>query len=215
MKNVVHGKQPFCVFHFSFSAGLAFSLGVRPMTIRDRILELRRVQARELRVNPKNWRKHPARQQAALRGLLEEIGYAGALLARETDDDALELIDGHLRAETTPDELVPVLVLDVTEKEADMLLATHDPLAAMAETDDEALAALLANLETDDARVEQLLAELAMAHAGAELPPLPPAPEIDIPKLFQVIVDCADEEEQRVVYEDMKAAGRRCRVLVL
>jgi hypothetical protein len=185
------------------------------MTIRDRIVELRRVRARDLRVNPKNWRKHPAKQQAALRGLLEEIGYAGALLARETDDDALELIDGHLRAETTPEELVPVLVLDVTEKEADMLLATHDPLAAMAETDDAALAALLANLETDDARVEQLLADLAMSHASAALPPIPPAPEIDIPKVFQVIVDCADEDEQRAVYDEMKAAGRKCRVLAL
>lgn len=185
------------------------------MTIRDRIVELRRVKARDLRANPRNWRKHPEKQRAALRGLLEEIGYAGALLARETDDDALELIDGHLRAETTPDELVPVLVLDVTEKEADMLLATHDPLAAMAETDDEALAGLLAQLETEDARVEQFLADLAMEHAGAELPPIPPPPEIEIPRVFQVVVDCADEDEQRAVYEEMVAAGRKCRVLML
>lgn len=185
------------------------------MTIRDRIVELRRVKARDLRTNPRNWRKHSEKQRAALRGLLEEIGYAGALLARETDDDALELIDGHLRAETTPDELVPVLVLDVTEKEADMLLATHDPLAAMAETDEEALAALLANLQTDDARVEQLLADLAMEHAGVPLPPIPPPPEIEIPRVFQVIVDCADEDEQRAVYDEMVAAGRKCRVLAL
>ena len=45
------------------------------------------------------------------------------------------LIDGHLRAETTPDQLVPVLVLDVDENESHKLLATLDPLAAMAETD--------------------------------------------------------------------------------
>ena len=45
-------------------------------TIRDRILELRRVAARELVPNPRNWRRHPARQSAALRGVLEEIGYA-------------------------------------------------------------------------------------------------------------------------------------------
>ncbi len=44
------------------------------------------------------------------------------------------LMDGHLRAETTADQLVPVLVLDANEAEANKLLATLDPLAGMAET---------------------------------------------------------------------------------
>ena len=44
------------------------------------------------------------------------------------------LIDGHLRAETTLRASVPVLVLDVNEEEADKILATAHPLAAMAET---------------------------------------------------------------------------------
>jgi hypothetical protein len=92
-------------------------------TIRDRIVELRRVAARELIPNPRNWRRHPARQAAALRGVLEEVGYADALLARELPDGRLMLVDGHLRAETTPDQLVPVLVLDVDEAEANKLLA--------------------------------------------------------------------------------------------
>jgi hypothetical protein len=42
-------------------------------TIRDRIVELQRVAARDLVPNPKNWRRHPARQAAALRGVLQEI----------------------------------------------------------------------------------------------------------------------------------------------
>ena len=57
-------------------------MDITSKTIRDRIVELRRVAARELVPNPKNWRRHPARQAAALRGVLEEIGYADALLAR-------------------------------------------------------------------------------------------------------------------------------------
>ena len=72
---------------------------VSSKTFRERIVELRRVPARELIANPRNWRRHPARQAAALRGLLQEIGYADALLARETAG-GLVLIDGHLRAET-------------------------------------------------------------------------------------------------------------------
>jgi len=110
---------------------------------RDRIRELRRVKAADLRPNPKNWRKHPKVQADALRGVLSEIGQADALLVRELPDGTLMIIDGHLRAETMPDSIVAVLVLDVTEEEADKLLLTIDPLATMAESDPERMASLL------------------------------------------------------------------------
>ncbi len=100
------------------------------MKLKDRIIELRRVPASELIPNPKNWRKHPEAQQNAMRGILAEVGIADAVLARETPK-GLMLIDGHLRADIDPTVEWPVLVLDVTEAEADKILATHDPLAAM------------------------------------------------------------------------------------
>jgi hypothetical protein len=120
------------------------------MEIRDRIKELRRVRASELLVNEKNWRRHIRQQAAALKGLLTEIGYAGALLARELPDGKLMLIDGHLRAETTPDSKVPVLILDLDEAEADKLLLTFDPLGAMALADQAQMEALLATVRTED-----------------------------------------------------------------
>lgn len=131
------------------------------MEIRDRIRELRRVKASELRPNPRNWRLHPTSQQDALRGVLAEVGYADALLAREADDGALVLIDGHLRAEATPDAVVPVLVLDVNEAEADKILATLDPLAAMAEADASKLDSLLREIDTGSAALQEMLAALA------------------------------------------------------
>src|ERR1700742_5210052 len=117
------------------------------MHIRDRIKELRRVPAHELRPNPRNWRTHPEVQRDALRGALAEVGYADALLARELDDGSLELVDGHLRAETTPDAVVPVLVLDETCEEAGKILLTLDPLAGLAGVDEERLAELLESTE--------------------------------------------------------------------
>jgi DNA modification methylase len=135
------------------------------MKIRDRIRELRRVPASELRPNPKNWRLHPEAQAEALRGVLAEVGIADAVLARELADGSLMLIDGHLRAETLGDSTVPVLVLDVDEAEADKVLATLDPLAAMAEADAAKLDAILRDINTGSAAVQQLLADLA-ASAG-------------------------------------------------
>jgi hypothetical protein len=122
----------------------------------DRIKDFRRVSVSDLIPNPKNWRTHPPSQQTAMAGLLEEIGYADALIAYETDE-GLVLIDGHLRAETTPDAIVPVLVLDVTEEEADLILTTLDPISVMAGSDQSILVNLLDNIESDDSRVSQLL----------------------------------------------------------
>jgi hypothetical protein len=129
------------------------------MKIRDRIIGLERVPASKLLPNPKNWRRHTDAQANALRGLLSEIGFAGALLARRTKK-GLMLIDGHLRAETAPDAKVPVLVLDVTEEEADKILATFDPLGAMAEADHEALRVLLEGISTESPDLQQLLDSL-------------------------------------------------------
>jgi DNA modification methylase len=131
------------------------------MKIRDRIRELRRVPASELRPNPKNWRTHPEAQANALKGLLAEVGIADAVLARELPDGSLMLLDGHLRAETLGEEVVPVLVLDVDEAEGDKVLATLDPLAAMAEADAAKLDAILREVDTGSPDVQQLLADLA------------------------------------------------------
>ena len=133
-------------------------------TIRDRIKSLRRVKASELKPNPRNWRKHPQAQRDALRGVLAEIGYAGALLARELPDKTLELVDGHLRADLDPDAKVPVLILDISEAEAAKLLTVFDPLGAMATADTEVLGKLLAEIDTESEGLEQMLKGLADEH---------------------------------------------------
>lgn len=126
------------------------------MQIQNRIKELRQVKASELLPNPKNWRTHPVEQSNALRGVLSEIGYADALIAYETDN-GLMLIDGHLRAETTPDMEVPVLVTDLSSDEADMLLATLDPLSAMARSNQESLLSLIGTLNVQNESVGLML----------------------------------------------------------
>jgi len=188
------------------------------MHIRDRIKELRRVPAKDLRPNPRNWRVHPPEQQDALRAILAEVGYAGALLARECDDGALELIDGHLRAETTPDVLVPVLVLDVTEAEAAKILATHDPLAAMAEADAGKINELLQHFTTDSPALCEMLAKLTQPPCEPITNGGEPEESADPPMLsasFQLLVTCVDEESQRKLFEQLKEEGYECRVLTM
>jgi hypothetical protein len=184
------------------------------MKIRDRIKELRRVPAGELRPNPRNWRTHSTAQRDALQGILAEVGYAGALLARELPDGSLELIDGHLRAETTPDMPVPVLVLDVNEDEANKILATHDPLAALAGTNAAALESLLDDVQIESTALQSILDGL-LPSPDALSDGDSPTPDIAIPRLFQVIVECRDETEQQAVYERLVREELKCRLLTL
>lgn len=119
------------------------------MNIRDRIKEFIRIPAKDLAHNPRNWRRHPKDQRKALRIVLGEIGFAGATLVRETEDGYM-LIDGHLRQEEVdPDMMVPVLVTDLTEEEADTVLWTFDPLGALADTDKDFLRDLLREPDED------------------------------------------------------------------
>lgn len=139
--------------------------------IRNRIKEVRWIPAGDLLSNPKNWRRHPKAQADALRGVLREIGYADALLVRELPDGRLMLIDGQLRAKLEPDLMVLVLVLDVTEEEADKLLLTLDPLAAMAQADADRISQLLQTVQTEDQAVVDLLRRTAGEELWGKLHP--------------------------------------------
>jgi DNA modification methylase len=136
------------------------------MSLRDRVVDFRRVPAAELLPNQRNWRKHPPAQRNALRGLLQDVGFAGAVLARQGAEGQLILVDGHLRKDTLPGETIPVLVTDLTEAEADMVLATFDPIGAMATRDDAALRELLASLSSSDPGLNGLLEKLGKPVEG-------------------------------------------------
>jgi hypothetical protein len=180
------------------------------MHIRDRILELRRVPASALRPHPKNWRTHSDRQRDVLRGALAEIGLADAALVREDEAGELHLIDGHLRAETLGEGLIPVLVLDVSAEEADKLLLTVDPLAGLAGQDDDRLAELTANVSFESPAIRAMLDDLhgKAVSLSADADP----PEVDVPETFHVIVSCRDEREQREVFDRLRSEGYACRV---
>jgi hypothetical protein len=147
-----------------------------PPRFADRVVELRRVRANEIRPNPHNWRVHPEAQSAALQGVLEDIGFADAVIARETPD-GLELVDGHLRQELLQDDLIPVLVVDINEEEAKRMLVTLDPLAAMAETNHAALESLIDSLHFENEAVIAMLEDLSSER-------LIPLPEADSPAQF-------------------------------
>ena len=187
---------------------------------RDRVIDFRRIPARDLQAHDGNWRQHPSLQQEALLGTLREIGIAGALLVYHSPahDGALVTIDGHLRKALDPEQTWPCLVLDVDDAEAAYILATHDPLSAMAEANADVLARLLSEMQSGEAAVQTMLSELAEQHGV-----IPPEPELSGPHVQEkargqdqwiVAIVCKDEAEQLSTLETLSAQGYQCRALI-
>ena len=187
------------------------------MSVRDRILDFRRVPAGELVVHPRNWREHPPQQAAALEGVLAEIGYADALLVRQRSDGRLEIIDGHLRAAITPQQLVPVLLLDVTAEEADKILLTHDPLAALATANGPLLAELIASVDFDSEAVRTMLAGLTESLITVRKPDSVTQTDSSslLERSFQVAIECTDESQQEQLFRRLTHEGYTCRLLTM
>ena len=167
------------------------------MDIRDRVIELRKVPANELLENPKNWRKHPPSQRSAMLAALSEIGLADAVIARETPD-GLQLIDGHLRQEILGNTPVPVLIVDLTAEEADKLLLTLDPMAAMAITDTDTLLALLEQTTIHSSALNDMLEGLANGERypmpdltwDTDIADIASISPLDSPILGKIVIEC-------------------------
>lgn len=140
-----------------------------------------------------------------MRGILSEVGIADAVLAYETDA-GLMLIDGHLRAEIAPDALLPVLVLDVTDEEADKILLTHDVVTEMATTDSALFQELLGKASFLSSEIDEMLATFQMpAEDTPDEPEKPDTPEIEEDD-FEV-PDAVDEIKTEIQPGDLFELG--------
>ncbi len=183
------------------------------MEIRDRIKTFKRIKASSLTPHPDNPREHPKAQSSVMMAALHEIGYADALVVREVGK-GYELLDGHLRAEITPDMKVPCLVVDLDDNEARKFIATHDPIGALAVTDQDALARLTADIEwaTDlgEKRLVQFLANKGNPLEGLAEQPVPATPKDPVTKLGDVWLlgnhrimcgDCRDPSDVKALMD--------------
>ena len=111
--------------------------------------------------NPRNWRIHPLSQQDALKGVLEEVGWVQQVIVNKRTGN---LIDGHLRCQLAAREgakTIPVVYVDVSEDEEALVLATLDPIGAMAATDKQKLDELFQDINSDNENVQKMIAEIA------------------------------------------------------
>ena len=146
----------------------------------------------QLAANPANWRVHPRHQRDALAGSLDTVGWVAQVIVNRQSG---YVIDGHARvalALARKEASVPVLYVDLSPDEERLVLATFDPIGALAGTDGERLTALLAEVAVDDAGLRALLDELAASAPRPsftdpdDLPELPADPHVQSGQLWQL-----------------------------
>jgi DNA modification methylase len=133
----------------------------------------------KLLANPFNFRVHNTLQENALEGVLREIGVVQNVLVNRTTG---HMIDGHLRtsmAISDGQEKIPITYVELTEQEEKVVLATFDPLSAMAGKDEDIFKSLVDGMDAAfrtlvAATGEQLLKVGNTADDAA--PPLPEHP---------------------------------------
>jgi hypothetical protein len=181
--------------------------------IRNRIKGHRRVRSGDLIPHELNFRSHPDLQRAALEGLYHEIGFARSLLAYEMPDGRLKLLDGHLRRDIDPNMEVDVEVLDVNDDEARTLLLSIDPLASLAETENQIRDRLLELTPAPTADIEAAWAAAAEESLNKLAQRESRAVEMG-PEQWLVLVRCQDEKHQVQVLERLWGEGLECKALV-
>ena len=128
---------------------------------RNRIVEHGVKPANQFTGHPGNYRRHGQAQRDALKGVLDAVGWVQGVVVSQRSG---YLVDGHERVmnalgqgDETP---VPYVLVDLSPDEEALILATLDPIGAMATADKEALATLLHDVQIADASVNAMLAGL-------------------------------------------------------
>jgi hypothetical protein len=104
----------------------------------------------QMLANPRNWRIHPKSQQDSVEKALDDVGWVKRVIVNRTTGC---VVDGHLRVALSISrgaEEIPVTYVELTEDEERAVLATFDPIADLAEKDDDLFEELVDSIGQGD-----------------------------------------------------------------
>jgi hypothetical protein len=137
-------------------------------TWEQRIVGHAEVDPATLKAHPGNWRVHPTKQRSAMGDVLGDLGWIQGILVNQRSGYVL---DGHMRldmAVRTGQATVPVTYVDLSDEEEMRVLATLNPLGALAGTDEGKRAALRELMHTERESLRLLAGFAAESQEPAE-----------------------------------------------
>lgn len=182
--------------------------------MKNKIIAIKEVDPKELKANPNNWRLHPETQKKPLKAILNDVGWVQNIIVNKNTGN---IVDGHARVEIAIDQkeaTVPVVYVDLTEKEEKLILATLDPLSAIAQTDQSELKELLDMVQSDNEDVIDFIDFLFKENGLLvdEIKEKNTGSVIDNDKNI-LIVELISETETKKLYEELTNRGFDVRIM--
>lgn len=176
-------------------------------------MRVREIPLDELKADPRNARSHGRSNLEAIKRSLAAFGQQKPIVV---DCDGIvragngTLAAAHELGWTT----LRAVVTDLSGAQAAAYAVADNRTAELADWDQAALAQLLAELRADEA-VDHLATGFDDQQIRALLDAVNPDTGPGVPELFQVLAECDDAGQQQRVYELLRGAGVRCRVITL
>jgi ParB-like chromosome segregation protein Spo0J len=178
----------------------------------------------DLTADPKNARRHPARNVELIAGLLGQVGAARSIVI---DEEGVVLAGNGVLAAAGRAGIEKVRVVDadgktlvavrrsgLTRRQKTQLAVGDNRTNELSTWDAPALTGLADEVGLDLAEIGFTPEELAQLDADLEKgDPAGPVEEATVGESFQVVVECRDEAEQQQIYDRLVGEGMKCRVL--
>jgi ParB-like chromosome segregation protein Spo0J len=176
-------------------------------------MKIERIKVAELSLDPSNVRKHSRRNLDAIKASLRKFGQQKPIVV-----DAKGIVLAGNGTLTAAQELgwteIEVTRTDLAGVEATAFAIADNRTAELAEWDDN-LADVLQSLASDGYDITQIgfddsdLNALIGAGESAE------KKEVQIVSALEVIAECENEDQQKLVYELLTEKGLKCRLVTL
>lgn len=185
-------------------------------------MENKTVAIEELHEDPANARVHEKKNLDAIRNSLLTFGQVEPIIVQKS---TMKVVGGNGRLRVMKDlawKEVKAVILDIDDSQAAALGIALNRTAETARWDENTLTKLLIGLEADD---ELLLATGFLAEDLEQLKmsdvdddddlgfPDDDTSEIPMESVFEVIVECEDEAQQKELFDKLAGEGYRCRIL--
>jgi len=181
--------------------------GTKAKKFRIRITGFETKPASDFKFNPLNYRRHGDAQRDALRTMLGDVGWVQGVIENKRTGN---LIDGHARIEEAlrddPEQKVPYLVVDLSPAEEKAVLATLDPIGAMAEADPAAVDKLYAETIAAMPGLEDLLSALHY-EAEDDDDEEPKTKTVEFKRSFKIVIECTSERQQKKISKILDTQG--------
>jgi len=169
----------------------------------------------DLKPDPANARKHAAANVDSLVAMLRRFGQQKPIVI-----DAQQVIVAgngvYLAAIKAGWTHIAAIQTELVGADRTAFAIADNRAGELSEWDADTLPQLLASLQADDADLFEATGFTASDLTGLlgdDEPSAPPEPTI--PEIYQVVIDCDDEQHQRRVFESLKQEGHACKLLTL